>query len=48
MLLPNGERAIIDQRKLVGYCLSLEHDEGRTRLWLFRHVLGLGQENVTS
>ena len=46
MLLPNGERAIIDQRKLIGYCLSLEHDEGAHKALLFRQALGLGHENV--
>ncbi len=46
MLLPNGERAIIDQRKLSDYCLSPEHDEGAHKARLFGRLLGLGQEDV--
>jgi hypothetical protein len=46
MLLPNGARAIIDPRKLVDYCLSAEHDEGMHKAWLFRRILGIGQEDV--
>jgi hypothetical protein len=45
MLLPNGERAIIDQRKLAEYCLSPEHDEGSHKAWLFRQLLDLGPED---
>jgi hypothetical protein len=46
MFLPNGEQAIIDEQKLVDYCLNVEHDEGAHKAWLFRRLLGLGQEDV--
>ncbi len=42
MKLPNGDNAIIDERKLVDYCLSLVHDEGKHKAALFRELLGLG------
>jgi len=39
--LPNGDRAIIDERKIVDYCLSPQHDEGKHKARLFRELLGL-------
>jgi hypothetical protein len=41
MKLPNGDNAVIDQRKLSDYCLSAEHDEGKHKANLFRELLGL-------
>jgi hypothetical protein len=41
MRLPYGDRAIIDARKVVDYCLSLEHDDGKHKAQLFRDLLGL-------
>lgn len=41
MRLPNGDRAVIDQRKLVDYCLSPEHDEGKHKANLYHDLLGL-------
>ena len=32
MKLPNGDRAIVDIRKISGYCLSVEHDEGKHKM----------------
>ncbi len=29
MKLPNGDQAIIDERKLVDYCLNADHEEGK-------------------
>ena len=29
MKLPHGDKAIIDQRKVVNYCLSPDHDDGK-------------------
>jgi hypothetical protein len=46
MTLPHGDRAIIDQRKILDYCLSLEHDEGKHKARLFRDLLGLTVENA--
>jgi hypothetical protein len=45
MKLPNGDRAIIDSRKLRGYCLSDEHDEGRHKSRLFFEILGLSPKD---
>lgn len=39
--LPNGDRAVIDERKILEYCLSPEHDEGKHKARLFRTLLGL-------
>jgi hypothetical protein len=46
MKLPNGERAVIDRRKLIAYSLDLEHDEGRHKAHLFESVLGINLENA--
>ena len=42
MKLPNGERAIVDARKLQGYCLNLHHSRGRNKARVFASV-GIGQ-----
>ena len=41
MRLPQGERAIIDERKVLDYCLSDEHDDGKHRARLFREIVGI-------
>ena len=41
MRLPLGDRAIIDERKIVDYCLSNDHDDGKHKARLFREVLGI-------
>ena len=46
MQLPNGDRAIIDDRKIVDYCLSEEHDDGKHKAHLFRELLGITLENA--
>jgi hypothetical protein len=46
MKLPNGERAVIDGRKLTAYSLDLEHDEGRHKAHLFESLLGINLANV--
>jgi hypothetical protein len=46
MKLPSGERAIIDERKILGYCLSSEHDEGKHKASLFRNLLELTIEDA--
>jgi hypothetical protein len=45
MKLPNPEQAIIDSRKLSGYCLNPEHPDGQNKARVFQSALGLGQEN---
>jgi hypothetical protein len=46
MKLPNGDRAIIDTRKVTDYCLSPTHEEGQHKARLFAHVLGIGRDDA--
>jgi hypothetical protein len=46
MKLPNAERAYVDTRKLLDYCLSPEHPRGRHKARVFRSVLGLSIANA--
>jgi len=41
--LPNGDRAILDIRKLEDYCLSPSHPRGRHKARVFQRVLGVQQ-----
>ena len=38
MKLPNGDRAIVDIRKLQGYCLNPLHSRGRNKARVFASV----------
>jgi hypothetical protein len=38
MRLPNGERAVVDSRKLHGYCLNLYHPRGLNKARVFASV----------
>jgi hypothetical protein len=38
MKLPNGERALVDIRKLETYCLNPEHPRGRNKARVFASV----------
>lgn len=40
MWLPNGERAVIDLRKLREYCLNIEHPRGQHKARVFKRALG--------
>jgi hypothetical protein len=40
MKLPNGERAVVDIRKLRDYCLSAKHRRGRHKARVFEAALG--------
>ena len=42
MKLPGGERAIVGDDKLSGYCLNVERPEGRHKARVFQSLLGLG------
>jgi hypothetical protein len=42
-MLPNGDRAILDIRKLADYCLNPAHSRGRHKARVFRDSLGIGQ-----
>lgn len=48
MKMPNGERATIDSRKLLGYSLDPEHDEGQHKAHLFESFLGINRQNAQS
>ena len=41
MKLPNGDKAIIDERKLVDYCLNFSHLRGRHKARVFEAALGI-------
>jgi hypothetical protein len=41
MLLPNGERAIVDVRKLRDYCLNPDSPRGSSKARVFLSALGL-------
>lgn len=41
MKLPNGDRAIIDEAKLLDYCLSTTHPRGKHKARLFARTTGI-------
>lgn len=41
MILPNANRAIVDIKKLEGYCLNTSHPRGKHKAKVFKSVLGL-------
>ena len=41
MLLPNGERAVVDIRKLRDYCLNPDNPRGSRKAHVFRAALGM-------
>ena len=45
MKLPNPEQAVIDELKLVGYCLNLNHADGRHKARVFKSALDLDINN---
>jgi Domain of unknown function (DUF6883) len=47
MKLPDGDKAIIDQRKIIDYSLSPHHDDGKHKARLFQDVLGLTRDHAT-
>ena len=46
MKLPNGRRAIIDQRKITEYCLSTDHEDESHKALLFQALIGLNRDNA--
>jgi hypothetical protein len=46
MLIPNGELAIVDIRKLRDYCLNLNHDVGKHKARLFLSILGMNVDDA--
>jgi uncharacterized protein DUF6883 len=45
MKMPGGDAAIVDRRKLTGYCLSPEHPRGKHKARVFA-TLGFTAENA--
>ena len=43
MRLPNGDRAVVDVRKVRDYCLSAEHPRGQHKARVFKRAWG-GQQ----
>lgn len=46
MKMPGGDAAIVDQEKLTGYCLNLEHPRGKHKARVFAAALGFTAENA--
>ena len=46
MKLPNPEQTFIDNRKLTGYSLNLEHDEGKHKARVFKSALNMTINNL--
>lgn len=46
MKLPNGDRAIVDIRKLTGYSLNPGHEQGRDNAKVFASALGMTSEDA--
>jgi hypothetical protein len=47
MKLPDGDKAIIDQRKIIDYSLSPDHDDGKHKARLFQDLFGLTRAHAT-
>lgn len=45
MKLPNGDKAIIDDEKLLDFVLNDQHRYGKDHAYLFRSLLGITAEN---
>jgi hypothetical protein len=45
--LPNGDRAILDIRKIEDYCLNPNHPRGRHKARIFNELLGVTRDNAT-
>lgn len=45
MKIPNGEHAMVEERKLRDYCLSPVHPRGRHKARVFASVLGIRQQD---
>jgi hypothetical protein len=45
MRIPGADRAIVEEAKLVDYCLNNAHPRGRHKARVFRSRLNIGPEN---
>ena len=46
MLLPHGDRAIVDIRKLRDYCLNLDNPRGSRKARVFRSAVGMTKSDA--
>jgi len=46
MLIPNAENAVVDIRKLRGYCLNPAHDDAKHKAGLFSSIVGMTADNA--
>ena len=46
MLIPNADRAFVDDAKLLNYCLDPLHLRGRNKARLFDELLGINRRNI--
>lgn len=46
MKLPNGDQAVVDEAKLLEYCLSPTHPRGKHKAKLFEAALGMTLANA--
>ena len=46
MKLPNGDKAIVPDEKLVDYLLNIEHPANAGHAVLFQQLLSIGRENA--
>src|SRR4051794_38441836 len=46
MLLPNGDQAVVEDAKLLDYCLSTTHPRGRHKARLFASALGMTAQHA--
>lgn len=46
MKLPNGAHAVVDIEKLLDYCLSAQHPEGRHKARVFLSALGMNSSDA--
>ena len=47
MRLPQGDKAILDLRKIADYCLSPSHPRGQHKARVFREALGLERSDAS-
>ena len=46
MKLPNGDKAVVTQKKLLGYLLNPNHKDGKEHALLFERLLGINLTNA--
>jgi hypothetical protein len=46
MIVPNADRAFVDDAKLLDYCLDPLHLRGRNKARLFEELLGINRRNM--